>query len=234
MSSTGQFCAAARSLEHLGGRWTLLVVRELLSGRRRFNEIRRGIPRISRTILSERLQALVAIGAVIRKEEAKGPEYSLTPAGQELATLVGDLASWGQRWIPRNAQTEILDLEPVLVDIARRVRFETLPSEPFVVRLDFGGHRPSYLLLRPTEASLCDHNPGYPELIVLGGELGALVAWWRGDVEFAEARRDGLNIAGDRELVRDFPGWFLRYAFADVNPAADALGRRMRSATMAP
>jgi len=234
MTSTGQFCAVARVLDHLGGRWTLLVVRELLCGSHRFNDIRRGIPRISRTVLSERLQALIAVGAVIRTEGPRGPEYSLTAAGEELAVLVSGLATWGQRWLPRDAQTETLDLEPVLVDFARRVRFEALPSEPLVVRLEFHGHRPKYLLLRSTEASLCDHNPGYPEPLTLCGELSALVAWWRGDVDFPEARRMGLYIAGNRDLIRAFPKWFLRYAFAEVRPAVDPPGRRIRSANRAP
>src|SRR5881396_247043 len=101
MTGYGQFCSMARAHEVLGGRWTLLVVRELLCGSRRFNDIRRGIPRISRTMLSERLQELAAIGAVTRSEGEHGPEYALSEAGQELATLVGDLAVWGQRWLKR-------------------------------------------------------------------------------------------------------------------------------------
>ena len=59
MTAYGQFCSMARAHELLGGRWTLLIVREILFGSHRFNDIRRGIPRVSRTILSERLQALV-------------------------------------------------------------------------------------------------------------------------------------------------------------------------------
>src|SRR5208337_2763627 len=118
----GQFCAMARAHEALGGRWTLLVVRELLSGSRRFNDIRRGIPRISRTVLSERLQALALAGTVLRSDGAHGPEYALTEAGKELAGLVEALGSWGQRWLERRPADEDLDLEPVLVDMQRRVR----------------------------------------------------------------------------------------------------------------
>jgi DNA-binding HxlR family transcriptional regulator len=88
MTGYGQFCSMARAHEVLGGRWTLLVVREILSGSRRFNDIRRGIPRMSRTVLSERLQGLVFAGAIARTDGPHGPEYVLTEAGQELATLV--------------------------------------------------------------------------------------------------------------------------------------------------
>ena len=91
MTGYGQFCAIARALEILGPRWTLLIVRELLCGSRRFNDIRRGIPRISRTMLSERLQALTRSGAVARAGGAQGPEYALTAAGQELMATIGAL-----------------------------------------------------------------------------------------------------------------------------------------------
>src|SRR5271170_6463458 len=101
MVGYGQFCSVARAHEVLGGRWTLLVVRELLCGSRRFNDIRRGIPRISRTVLSERLQALILAGALTREEGEHGPAYALTAAGEELATLVGALGAWGQRWLAR-------------------------------------------------------------------------------------------------------------------------------------
>src|SRR6185436_17117466 len=122
MASYGQFCSVARAHEVLGGRWTLLVVRELLCGSTRFNDIRRGIPRISRTMLSERLQELVHVGAVERSDGAHGPEYALTEAGRELMTLVGALAAWGQKWLPRQAAAEDLDVEPLLLDMQRRVR----------------------------------------------------------------------------------------------------------------
>lgn len=219
MSGAGQFCAVARALDILGGRWTLLIVRELLCGSRRFNEIRRGIPRISRTVLSERLQLLVHAEAVARTDGSTGPEYALTPAGKELLGLIGELGRWGQRWLPRQTHIEDLDLEPLLIDMRRRVNFDALPREPLVVRLELDGRRPSYLLLRDTEASLCNHNPGYPEPISLCGSLAALVSWWRGDLDFREAQRSGLRIEGPRPLIRAFPGWFDCYLFADVKPA---------------
>lgn len=225
MAGYGQFCSAARAHEVLGGRWTLLVVRELLCGSRRFNDIRRGIPRISRTVLSGRLQALVFIGVVERLGGRHGPEYILTAAGGELAGLVEALGSWGQRWLPRRAGDEDLDPEPLLVDMQRRVRFDALPEGPFVVRFGIRGSRPRFLLLKPAEASLCAHNPGFPEPLCVRGPLPALVAWWRGDVGFDEARRMGLAVDGPRALARAFPGWFERYRFAHIAPASGARQR---------
>jgi len=214
MTGFGQFCAVARAQEALGGRWTLLVVRELLCGSRRFNEIRRGIPRISRTVLSERLQALSDLG-VVRQD---GSAYDLTPAGQDLLGLIGALGTWGQRWLPRDAAAEDLDLGPLLVDMRRRVDAAALPREPLVVRFQIKGHPAQMLLLKPGEASLCTHNPGFPELLVRG-PLGPLVAWWRGDHSFFEARQAGLALEGPKALARAFPRWFQRYLFAEVDPA---------------
>jgi len=223
MSGYGQFCSVARAHEAVGGRWTLLVGRELPCGSRRFNDIRRGIPRMSRTMLSQRLQELVDIGAVERVEGEHGPEYGLTDAGRDLAGLVSALGSWGQRWLPRQTQVEDLDLEPLLVDMQRRVRSETLPEEPMVVRFDIAGQpRPHFMLLKAGETALCTHNPGFPELLRVRASLPALAAWWRGDVPFAEAQRMGLTVEGPKALARAFPGWFDRYLFAHVGPAAQA------------
>ncbi|MGE0008809.1 MAG: winged helix-turn-helix transcriptional regulator [Parvibaculaceae bacterium] len=220
MTGYGQFCAVARAHEIVGGRWTLLVVRELLSGSRRFNDIRRGIPRISRTMLSERLQALVLAGAVMRRDGAQGPEYELTEAGRALSSLIGELAQWGQRWLPRRAADEDLDVEPLLIDMQRRVDFASVPREPLVVSFAIPGSQPRFLLLSPSEASLCTHNPGFPELVKVRAPLAALVAWWRGDVSFVQAQRMGLSLTGPRALTRSFPKWFERYRFAAVTPHA--------------
>ncbi|MGO4524428.1 winged helix-turn-helix transcriptional regulator [Microvirga sp. 2MCAF35] len=223
MADYGQFCSVARAHEAIGGRWTLLVVRELLCGSRRFNDIRRGIPRISRTMLSERLQGLVHVGVVMRIEGNQGPEYALTEAGRELMAIVGALGTWGQRWLPRRAEAEDLDLEPLLVDMERRVRTEVLPDEPMVVRFEIEGQRqPRFLLLKVADVSLCGRNPGFPEPLCVRGLLPALVAWWRGDVTFAEAQRMGLKVEGPQALARAFPDWFERYLFAEVAPAVPA------------
>lgn len=131
----GQFCAVARALEVLGERWTLLVVRELLLGERRFNDIRRGIPRISRTVLSDRLRTLVAAGVVARREG----EYELTAAGESLAPVVRELGLWALEFDRRGLRPEHLDPEALVWDIRRRVVPERLPVERTVVELRFRG-----------------------------------------------------------------------------------------------
>jgi DNA-binding HxlR family transcriptional regulator len=229
MAGYGQFCAIARAQELLGGRWTMLVVREILCGSRRFNDIRRGIPRISRTVLSERLSELSLAGAISKRDGAHGPEYELTEAGRELFDIIKAQAIWGQRWLPRHAHAEDLDLDPVLVDMQRRVTIAALPTQPIVVRFEIARQKPRFLLLRPDEVSLCAENPGFPEAICLRGPLAALVAWWRGDTSLAGAQRMGLTLLGAKTMVRAFPNWFERYAFANVAPAAEASSLQKRA-----
>ena len=172
MTGYGQYCSMARAHEVLGGRWTLLIVREILCGSRRFNDIRRGIPRVSRTVLSERLQALVFVGAIARTDGPHGPEYELTEAGQELAMLVSALGTWGQRWLGRDPAKEDLDLEPLLVDMQRRVRFTALPKEPFVVRFEVRGHHKRFHAAQEDRSFSLSSEPGLPRAGMRAGTAG--------------------------------------------------------------
>jgi len=219
MKSYGQFCSFARALDFLGERWTLLVVRELLCGSTHFSEIRRGIPRISRTMLSARLRELLDAG-VIARASGKAGSYELTAAGRELAGVVRELGTWGQRWLARTLPDEELDEEALLWDMRRRVRLEELPSSPLVLRLEIPGRSTRYFLLRRGEAALCTENPGFPEELRVRVSLRTLTSWWRGDASLTGARAEGMVIEGKREHVRAFPRWFERYLFASVVPAS--------------
>jgi DNA-binding HxlR family transcriptional regulator len=217
MTGYGQFCAIARTLDLLGERWTLLVVREVLCGGTRFAQIRRGIPRISRTMLSARLRSLVDAGVLSRSPAA---EYTLTPAGEDLASTIAALGTWGQRWLPRTLASDELDLDVLAWDMRRRV--VELPVSPIVIRVeasDARGKAVRFLLLRRAEVSICSTDPGFADALRVRGPLRALTAWWRGDVSLTGARAMGMTIEGRREHVRAFTTWFGRYAFAHVAPA---------------
>lgn len=238
MKSYGQFCSVARALDLLGERWTLLIVRELLSGSRRFGDVRRGIPRISRTMLSARFRELLDAGVIERADAADGsPGYRLTPAGRELAAVVRELGSWGQRWLPRELSAGELDADLLVWDIHRRVRRDALPEQPLVVRIELtdvrGPAGRHYLLLRRSEVALCTANPGFPEELCLRADRRTLTGWWRGDLSLPQARAAGLVVEGRREWVRAFPGWFERYLFADVAPVGRSGGARRRPVTEA-
>jgi DNA-binding HxlR family transcriptional regulator len=225
MKSYGQFCSISRALDLLGERWTLLLVREFLSGSTRFRDLQRGIPRISRTMLSARLRELLDAGVIARQEGEEEEGYRLTAAGLELAGAVRELGTWGQRWLPRELAREELDADVLVWDMRRRVNLEALPAEPVLARLEFSDARgrpgTRYLLLRRSEVSLCSANPGFPEGLRVRAPLRTLVGWWRGDLSLADARHAGMVIDGRREWVRSFPKWFQRYALAAVAPARD-------------
>jgi DNA-binding HxlR family transcriptional regulator len=227
VKSLGQFCAVARTLDVLGERWSLLIVRELLCGSHRFGDIRRGIPRISRTMLSARLRELADVGVIERSTLGGATSYELTAAGKELEAVVSALGVWGQRWLPRTLPAEDLDAEALVWDVQRRVCREALPKTPIVVRIEFadvhGRAGVRFLLLRQNEVSLCGENPGFPDVLRIRGSLRTLTAWWRGDCSLAEARSLGMKVEGRREWVRAFPSWFLRYAFADVPSVRSAV-----------
>ena len=222
MKSYGQFCSMARALDLLGTRWTLLIVRELLCESRRFGEIRRGIPQISRTMLSARMHELADAGVIELLDGAAGPEYRLTAAGQELASVIRELGTWGQRWLSRELAPGELDARLLLWDIRRRVRLDALPEKPLVVCIQLTDVRAAarhYLLLRRSEVALCASNPGYPEELHLRATRRILIGWWRGDLTFRQALDAGLILEGRRDLVRAFPSWFERYLFAGIAPA---------------
>jgi hypothetical protein len=154
----------------------------------------------------------------------------LTDAGRELAGMIGALGTWGQRWLPRRPDREDLDVEPLLVDMQRRVLRHALPKHPMVVRFEIDRARPRFMLLRASEVALCTQNPGFPEALTVKAGLAALVGWWRGDMSFAEAQRVGISIAGPRAQAKAFPNWFERYQFAATAPAAPRTPGLPRSA----
>jgi len=94
-----------------------------------------------------------------------------------------------------------------------------LPKEPFVVRFEVRGRHKRFMLLKKTEASLCHHNPGFPEPVCVRGPLAALVAWWRGDMSFLKAQSIELAIDGPKTFTRAFQKWFNLYQFAHIGPA---------------
>ena len=236
MSGYGQFCPVAKAAEIVAERWTPLVLRELLCGSRRFSEVHRGVPLMSRTLLATRLEQLEDAGIVqsVARPRGRGREYRLTKAGEELRPLIERLGEWGQRWA--RAQIARDDLDPGLLmwDIHRRVNGEALPPERVVVRFDFRGvpatlrcPRAWWLVLERLDVDLCLKDPGFPVDVVVGADLRALTRVWMGDVRLAEAVRAGLvRLEGPPALVRAFPTWLRLSEFAAVRRVGAAVAAR--------
>ncbi len=177
-------------------------------------------------MLSARLRDLADSGVVIRGTGPSGPTYELTEEGRELAGVVRELGTWGQRWLPRTLPREQLDADALLWDMRRRVRTEELPATPVVARIELTDLRGKagvrFLLLRRSEVSVCSTNPGFPEELKISASLRTLTAWWRGDISLTDARAEGMIVQGRRERVRAFPRWFERYLFAGVAHARNS------------
>ena len=225
----GQCCAVAVACEVITERWTPLVVRELLSGSNRFNELRRGLPSMSPSLLSKRLRALERAGVVERlTDDLGGVEYRLTPAGADLQPVIEALGVWGKRWGHGLLDaTGNLDASLLMREIQRNVIAENLPQQRVVVHFELRGstdERSRYWLVldRPiVELRLTD--PPLDVDMHVEAHVRTMTRYWLGLVEFGEAVRNGdLRLTGPRELVRVFPTWFARSHFAPVAPAIAA------------
>lgn len=233
MTGYGQFCPVAKAAEIVAERWTPLVLRELLCGSRRFAELHRGVPLMSRALLAQRLQRLEDAGVVqsTPKTRGRGREYALTPAGQELGPVIEQLGEWGQRWARSQLRREDLDPGLLMWDIHRRLDVDRLPERRVVVRFDFRGvPRASrcpttwWLILQPSEVDLCLKDPGFEVDLAVHADVAALTRVWMGDVGLAEMIRQGLiRLDGLPIFVRAFPTWLALSSFAAVprpRPAA--------------
>lgn len=218
-STYRQFCPIARACEIVAQRWTPLLLRELLCGSTRFNELKRGLPQMSPSLLAQRLRELELHGIVVREVDGASVEYRLTPAGEDLRPIIEALGHWGQHWVERELTREEMDPALLVWDMHRRVAVAELPKERVVTRIDFRavrGRQSRFWLIfdRPT-VDVCFHDPGHePELFVTA-DLRALVDVWMGARTFSSALSDrSMTIEGRRDLCRRFPSWFERSIFA--------------------
>lgn len=224
-ASYHQFCPVAKAMELLDERWTMLVLRELIAGSRHFNDLRRGLPAMSPTLLSKRLQQLTRAGLVTRVEDGTGVAYDLTTASRELRPVIEAIGAWGVRWIGELGD-EDLDPQLLLWDLHRHVDLDLVPPGRTVVAFrfpDLPARRSSWwVVLSPESADVCDFDPGYGIGGSVTGNLRDLVLVWRGDLEWSRALRSGtVTLTGAEPIRRAIPRWFAPSPFAAVpRPAA--------------
>ena len=219
-ASYHQFCPVSKAMELLDERWTMLVVRELVSGSEHFNELRRGLPRMSPTLLSRRLHQLVRAGVVDRQVEGNDVRYVLTQAGHELRPVVEALGAWGTRWIGELGDG---DLDPKLLmwDMHRHIDKDTIPDGRTVVQFRFpdapSDARDWWLVITRAEVDVCDVDPGQAVAVTVTANLRSMVNLWRGDLSWSNALRTGaVEVHGPERLRRAVPSWFTLSGFAAV------------------
>lgn len=220
MDGYGQFCPVALAAETFARRWTPLIVRELLAGSSRFNDLRRGIPAISASMLSRRLEELVVAGIVVRREDEEGTRYLLTPAGEELRGVVEQLGVWGRRWLPSEYRERDLDPRLLVWDVHRNLHLDRVP-ERTVVELHFSDApaklRGYWLVLDRDGAEVCLAPPGGEVDLRISCTVRALTEVWMGHTSWAAASRAGaIELSGPSWLRRAFPGWLKLNPFADA------------------
>ncbi|MBU8818463.1 helix-turn-helix transcriptional regulator [Mycolicibacterium goodii] len=211
MSTYGQFCPVAKAMELLDERWTLLVVRELLLGSTHFNDLRRGVPKMSPALLSRRLKSLARAGVLERTEVDGRTSYSLTECGRELATVVDALGTWGVRWIGELGE-EDLDPHLLMWDMRRTIPIEKWPRTRTTVAFILDGVAPKaarwWLVVADGEADVCDFDPGYEVTGAIQTSLRTLTRIWRGDLSWSHAVLDGnVALSGPSEVRRAIPKW---------------------------
>lgn len=220
MKKYGQFCPVAKSAEIMGDPWSLLIVRELLLGSSRFNTLRKGLPRISPTVLNTRLKELEGHGVLIKRRlnGQRGHEYRLTAAGRELSTVIEAFAVWGMRWARDEMAADDLDVCFLMFDIQRRINTAALPDGETVVSItftDLDSFGRWWLVCQGAEVDLCYADPGKDVDCYVTGASRDLIGVWMGDLPLPKAlQSEAIQVIGEPHITRAFARWFTLSVFA--------------------
>jgi DNA-binding HxlR family transcriptional regulator len=218
-----QFCPVAMAAEILCTRWTVVLLRELIAGSTRFNDLRRGVPRMSPALLSQRLKELESAGVLMRKPvrgELGVFDYHLTAAGRELGPLVEQFGVWGQRWVETDPSLEHLDVQLLMWDMRRGLNTTPMPRRRSVIHFQYPELTPAqrvwWLIVAPgAQVDLCSVDPGFDVDLYVSTDLRTMTAIWMGLDTVRKARADQrLMLTGDKLLATDMQTWLGLSPFA--------------------
>lgn len=221
-----QFCPVAKAAEILATRWTPLIMRELISGSSGFNEIHRGVPLMSRPLLSQRLRELLAAGVIVRDEHGG---YRLTQCGRQLEPIIIAMGVWGAQWVESAAEGPDWDAGVLMWDMRRRIDPTALPPERILLQFDYQDAPAEmcrwWLLIQDGEVELCLSDPGYEVDLYIMTTVREMGRVWIGQRSLARAvDSDAIRLHGRRDLTRQLSSWLL------LSPVAEELGRRRATA----
>jgi DNA-binding HxlR family transcriptional regulator len=219
MFSYGQFCPLAQAAQLLCERWTLIVVRELIAGSTRFNEIRKGVPLMSPTLLSDRLKRLAQAGVIAITGSKGNYTYTLTAAGQQLRPVVEMLGAWGHRWMQSSLHEGDLDAGLLMWDMRRTVDTAIFPSSLMVVQFEYPdaprGKRDWWLVSKSGEVDLCLIDPGFDVDVMIKCPLKTMTEVWICQRQFRDAVKSGdIKVSGSTKLIRKLQEWLRASALA--------------------
>ena len=220
-STYSQFCPVAMAAEIVCSRWTALVLRELIAGSTRFNDIKRGVPRMSPSLLSKRLKELEAAGIVEARRDESGAvtEYQLTEAGEDLKSVIVPLGTWGQRWVETQLSLRNLDPSLLMWDMRRNLKPTPLPDRRCTVQFEYpelaSAKRRWWLVIDPDGVDLCLVDPGYDLDLQVRCPLRCMTAIWMGHASVrGEVEAGRLELTGDRTLAQSMQTWLGLSPFA--------------------
>lgn len=223
-----QFCPIAKASELLCEKWTLLIVRELLMGGKRFNDFQRGMAAISPTMLTKRLNELTAAGIVIRKKipNQRGYEYFLTEQGKELLPIIQQIGDWGMRWTRGQISDSELDIELLMVYLERSIQTDKLPDGAITICFNFTDREHLakwWVMVDGNHKDVCTTDPGKEVDIWFNTDLRTMIEIWMGDISYKAAiRQQRLNLIGPSSLTANVSRWMSNSMFADI-PAANEI-----------
>jgi DNA-binding HxlR family transcriptional regulator len=209
LGSYGQFCPVAMAAEIVCARWTALVLRELLCGSVRFNDLRRGVPRMSPSLLSKRLKELEKAGVIVATPTAQPgvSEYRLTEAGEDLRPIVMALGFWGQRWVESSLSLKNLDPSLLMWDMRRWLNPTPLPPRRCTISFFYPDVVPPkrawWLVVEGRTVDLCSTDPGFDVDLFVRGALRSMTAVWMGVSSLEkEIEAQRIELIGDAALAR--------------------------------
>jgi len=225
MKPYGQFCPLAQATQLLCERWTLLVVRELIAGSTRFNELQKGVPLMSPTLLSTRLKQLVQAGVITLSGSKGSSAYHLTPAGLELRPIVELLGVWGHRWAHSRLNDDDLDAGLLMWDMRRSVDAALFPDERIVVQFEYPdapqGARDWWLVSENGEVDLCLNDPGHEVDVMIKASLKTMTAVWICERKFNDAVNTGdIQVMGAPRLTARLQDWLRSSALSRLGSLA--------------
>ncbi|UQX87457.1 helix-turn-helix transcriptional regulator [Jatrophihabitans telluris] len=214
------YCPIGTGIDVFGDRWTPLVIREMSVGATGFNEIHRGIPRISRTLLSQRLRTLESHRLVRRETGGQGRSgsYVLTDAGQALVPIVWSIGHWAARWLYTDPTEQVCDGQSLLWRMHQRADAANLPAMRTVVQviLTGAGGAEGWLDIDRDGMTVCKDDQGKDVDLVVQAETGQLYKWLAGITPFRELVASGhVRLIGPSRMARAFPTWFTPAPFGD-------------------
>ena len=231
MNQYGQFCPVAKAAEILTERWALLILREIMLGSSHYNEIRRGVPLISPSVLAQRLRTLEDAGVIEcdRNAGARSSAYKMTPAGAELQPVIHAFGTWGQRWVRNRMSEKDLDASLLMWDIHRNIKTRFLPVKRTVMYFEFAdakkGMKRWWLVVLDGEVDLCLQDPGHEIDLAIYTDLECITRIWMGDVDLGAARSDRrVRLEGEGRLKQSMGQWFGRSPFAAVKAESKDAG----------